>query len=64
MGILDKAKKLFGGAGEKTGDLAKKAGEAAHEAYEKVEDVAEGAADRIRGEERPSEEKTPGEPPA
>lgn len=64
MTVLDKVKAVFGGARKTTGSLAEKAGEAAKDTFEKVEDVADKAADRIRGEEDSAGEETPGGPPA
>lgn len=64
MGLLDKAKELFGGAAKTTGSLAEKAGEAAKDSFEKVEDVAESAVGRVRDEEGSSGYVTQGGPPA
>ncbi len=64
MTVLDKVKAALGGARKTTGNLAEKAEEAAKDTFEKVEDVAEKAADRIRGEEDSADEVTPSVPPA
>lgn len=60
MTLLDKVKKLFGGAAEKTGDLAEKAGDAATEVFVKVEDAADSVVDRIDGDDDSPAGTTPG----